>query len=190
MTEFTISSHHPYHVPEQYKGKLPQGPLPIQQCVAYTDLSLRRFFETVRRMPWYRNTLFVITADHAVTGVRPEYSHLVGRFSIPFILYDPRGELVGQDRTTLQQADFLPTLLDLLGLQRETVSFGHNVFSPPHRISPLVRQAKCIKWYKVTSCCTSTARTPPVSTIKRQIPPYLTTWRRKTPRRCRRWYAP
>ena len=134
LTEFTISSHHPFHVPEQYKGKLPQGPLPIQQCVAYTDLSLRRFFETARRLPWYRNTLFVITADHAVTGVRPEYSHLVGRFSIPFILYDPRGELVGQDRTTLQQADFLPTLLDLLGLQRETVSFGHNVFSPsaPH----------------------------------------------------------
>lgn len=133
-TEFTISSHHPFHVPAQYRGRLPQGPLPIQQCVAYTDLSLRRFFETARRMPWYRNTLFVITADHAVTGVRPEYRNLVGRFSIPFILYDPRGELQGEDATTMQQADFLPTLLDLLGLQREVVSFGHNVFSPssPH----------------------------------------------------------
>lgn len=132
--EFTISSHHPFHVPAQYKGRLPQGPLPIQQCVAYTDMALRKFFETARTKPWYRNTLFVITADHAVTGVRPEYKNLVGRFSIPFIIYDPRGEIVGTDSTTFQQADFLPTMLDLLGTQRDAVSFGHNVFSPssPH----------------------------------------------------------
>lgn len=133
-TEFTISSHHPFHVPTQYKEMLPKGSLPIQQCIAYTDMSLRKFFETARKCPWYNHTLFIITADHAVTGARPEYKNLVGRFSIPFILYAPEENFTGRNATTFQQSDLLPTLLDLLGIRQTMVSFGHNVFSPssPH----------------------------------------------------------
>ena len=98
-------------------------------------MSLRKFFQTARTQPWFRNTLFIITADHAVTGIRPEYNNTVGHFSIPFIFYDAREEWIGTSATTFQQADFLPTLLDLLDLQQpKIISFGHNVFSPssPH----------------------------------------------------------
>lgn len=134
-TEFTISSHHPFHLPARYEKDFPRDDVAYHALIRYTDMSLRKFFQTVRTMPWYRNTLFIITADHAVPGARQEYKNAVGRFSIPFIFYDPREEWVGTSATTFQQADFLPTLLDLLDLQQpRMISFGHNAFSPaaPH----------------------------------------------------------
>lgn len=134
-TEFTISSHHPFHLPARYESQFPRDNVPYHALIRYTDMSLRKFFQTARTQPWFRNTLFIITADHAVTGIRPEYNNTVGHFSIPFIFYDAREEWVGTSDTTFQQADFLPTLLDLLDLQQpKMISFGHNVFSPssPH----------------------------------------------------------
>ncbi len=40
---FTLSSHHPFKVPEKYQNILPKGKLPIQQSIAYTDLALKKF---------------------------------------------------------------------------------------------------------------------------------------------------
>jgi len=59
---FTLSSHHPYFVPEHYKSVLPRGTMPIHQAVAYSDLSLKKFFEMVKSSKWYNNTIFLITA--------------------------------------------------------------------------------------------------------------------------------
>ncbi|MBR6283712.1 MAG: LTA synthase family protein, partial [Muribaculaceae bacterium] len=62
---FTASSHHPYHVPPQYADSLrDEGGRAIHKCVRYTDLALRRFFERAATQPWYRNTVFVLVADH------------------------------------------------------------------------------------------------------------------------------
>ncbi len=62
---FTLAAHPPYSLPEEYRRTLPSGPLPVQQCIAYTDMALRKFFATSARQPWYDSTLFIITADHA-----------------------------------------------------------------------------------------------------------------------------
>lgn len=129
--EFTTSSHEPYQIPEAYRGRFPEGHIPMHQSIAYSDLALRKFFETARQQPWYDNTLFVITADHAVPGHLAEYKTSEGAFAIPMIFFDPRGELVGLDSTrVVQQADMLPTLIDLLGLNYPVVAFGHNMFAP------------------------------------------------------------
>ena len=61
---FTLSTHNPYKVPTQYQGTFPRGELPIHETVAYFDHALQKFFETAEQMPWYKNTLFVITGDH------------------------------------------------------------------------------------------------------------------------------
>lgn len=128
-TEFTLSSHDPYQVPERYQAQLPKGTLPIQQAIAYSDLALRRFFETAKKQPWYANTLFVIVADHAVRGAREEYKTSAGFFRVPIILFDPQGKLVGRETEhVVQQADLYPTLLDLLGDQRPMVAFGSSMF--------------------------------------------------------------
>lgn len=128
--EFTTTSHEPYRIPEQYESVFAHGEHPIHRCIRYTDHALKRFFETAKRMPWYERTLFVITADHAVPGHRPEYKTSQGLFRIPMIFFDPSRQLIGRDSTTIvQQADLMPTLIDLLGFEHPVVAFGHNMFA-------------------------------------------------------------
>ena len=127
-TEFTLSSHDPYQVPQQYQRQLPKGKVPIQQAIAYTDLSLRKFFDTAKTQPWYQNTLFVLVADHSVRGEREEYKTSAGFFRIPILLFDPQGKLTGRMSQTVQQADLYPTLLDLVGDKRPMIAFGSSVF--------------------------------------------------------------
>ncbi|HET8829331.1 MAG TPA: sulfatase-like hydrolase/transferase, partial [Pelobium sp.] len=93
---FTVSSHHPFKVPEKYEGKFPKGTLPIHQTVGYTDMSLRKFFQTAAKMPWYKNTLFVLTADHSSIPWHDEYKTSIGAFAVPIIIFDPSGKLKGQ----------------------------------------------------------------------------------------------
>lgn len=126
--EFTTTSHEPFAIPERYEGTFAHGEIPIQRTIRYTDYALRRFFERASTMPWYSNTIFVITADHAVPGVLLEYKNARGAFRIPMIIFDPKGALTGRDSSTIvQQADLMPTLLDLLGLSCPVVAFGQNM---------------------------------------------------------------
>ena len=128
-TVFTLSSHHPFRVPDQYKGLLPKGEIPYHQSIAYTDLALRRFFETASRQPWYQRTLFVLVADHAVPGVLREYKTSAGAFRVPIILFDPSGELQGREaEAVVSQSDIYPTILDLVGDERPMIAFGSSVF--------------------------------------------------------------
>lgn len=130
-TLFTVSSHDPYKVPEKYQGKFPTGPLPIYQTMGYTDFALKRFFETAKTMPWFKNTLFVITADHAATFAHfPEYQTSAGNFSIPIIFYAPGDTtMTGVDSTTLvQQIDIMPSVLGYLHYDKPYFAFGKNIF--------------------------------------------------------------
>lgn len=129
---FTASSHHPFTVPEEYKDSFPKGDKPIHQCIRYTDHALRRFFETASKQPWYKNTLFVLTADHTNQSSHPEYQTSQGSFSVPIILFDPSGTLpTGIQPGIAQQIDIMPTLLGLVGYDKPYVAFGQDLFSTP-----------------------------------------------------------
>ena len=129
---FTASSHHPFVVPEEYKDSFPKGDKPIHQCIGYTDHALRRFFETAAKQPWYKNTLFVLTADHTNQSTHPEYQTAQGSFSVPIILFDPSGTLpTGIQPGIAQQIDIMPTLLGLVGYDKPYVAFGQDLFSTP-----------------------------------------------------------
>ena len=129
---FTASSHHPFTVPEEYKDSFPKGDKPIHQCIGYTDHALRRFFETAAKQPWYKNTLFVLTADHTNQSTHPKYQTAQGSFSVPIILFDPSGTLpTGIQPGIAQQIDIMPTLLSLVGYDKPYVAFGQDLFSTP-----------------------------------------------------------
>ena len=63
-TLFTLSSHHPFVVPEQYAATLPDGYTRIHKGVAYDDQAFRRFFHRFGGEEWFRRTIFVFVADH------------------------------------------------------------------------------------------------------------------------------
>lgn len=129
---FTISTHHPYPVPEAYEGSLPSGPREIHQNVAYVDLALRRFFEAARQQPWFENTLFVITGDHTAPMRAPRWDTPLGRYMVPVLLFHPSRALprVDEERV-VQHVDLFATVLDLLDVRPERVPlFGRSIFSP------------------------------------------------------------
>lgn len=127
-TLFSVSSHHPYEIPAKYKGKFPEGRIPLNKCIRYTDYSLQKFFDAAKKMPWFKNTLFVITADHAVDSDIKEYYTSVNYFAIPLLFYKPDGSLKGEDHQLAQQIDILPTVLNYLNYPYPYVAFGNNLF--------------------------------------------------------------
>ena len=126
---FSASSHDPFVVPEKYKGRFPQGERPLQECVAYTDYALKRFFETASRQPWFKNTLFVITADHVSQQIDPFYCTSLGNYCVPIILYAPGDpSLHGYDEEqVVEQIDIMPTVLSYLHYDQPYIAFGRNM---------------------------------------------------------------
>jgi len=127
-TLFTLTSHHPYPVPEKYKGKFKEGPLPIEHSIGYTDFALKQFFETAKKMPWFKNTLFVFSADH--TGISSDdfYSNRIGNNAIPIFYYLPNSNLKGLDSIVTQQIDIMPSVLDYLNYPDNYFAFGNSIF--------------------------------------------------------------
>lgn len=127
---FTLSSHHPYLIPKQYKGKFPSGKLAIYESIGYTDYSLRRFFETAAKQSWYPNTLFVLVADHcSALSDNLYYNVHQGRFAIPMIFYAPGdSSLKGRIDSLTQQIDILPSVLDYLSFPDRFFAFGNSIF--------------------------------------------------------------
>ncbi|MGB0918673.1 MAG: LTA synthase family protein, partial [Flavobacteriales bacterium] len=122
-------SHHPYTIPEAYKNKFPKGTLPIHESVGYTDQSLREFFKKASKTDWYKNTLFVITADHTSLSENQEFQTKLGSLKIPIILFHPAGTLQPSVQNQIvQQIDIMPTVLDLLDYNEPFFSFGVNAF--------------------------------------------------------------
>ena len=134
-TIFTASSHHPYNVPDRYKDIYRDEPgddNAMHKCIRYVDHSLRRFFETAKKQPWYANTIFVITADHTNRSSYAEYQTDLGAFCVPIIIYDPQQHIKPQRRHCIaQQIDIMPTVLNLVGYDRPYVAFGKDLLATP-----------------------------------------------------------
>jgi phosphoglycerol transferase MdoB-like AlkP superfamily enzyme len=126
---FSVSSHHPFKIPEAYEGKFKGGPLPIHKCIEYTDHSLKMFFKKVSAMPWYNNTVFVITADHTSSNIQfDENLTAWGFYSVPVIFFTPDGSLQGRRQEIVQQIDIMPTVLGHLNYNKSYIAFGRNTF--------------------------------------------------------------
>lgn len=125
---FTLSSHNPYLVPDNFKGRFPKGNQDILESLGYTDYSLSVFFNECKKQPWYNNTLFVITSDHSAESYDEFYSNVIGQYSIPIIIFK-NDELNGKSNKTVQQIDILPTILDYLNYDKSYYAFGQSMFS-------------------------------------------------------------
>lgn len=126
---FSVSSHHPFEVPEEFEGKFKGGEQPILKCVEYTDYALKKFFTKASKMPWYNNTLFVITADHVSSNIIFPESHTTwGLYSVPILFFKPDNSLQDSETQVVQQIDIMPSVLGYLHYDRPYVAFGRNVF--------------------------------------------------------------
>jgi len=125
---FSLSSHHPYAIPDSLKNSFPKGPLPIHESLGYADYSLGKFFESASKTSWYSNTLFVITADHTGPNSAAAYNSSLGMFRIPVVFFAPDHSLKGVSRRVTEQIDIIPSILDYLHFDLPFSSFGNSVF--------------------------------------------------------------
>ena len=124
---FTVSSHHPFKVPAKYEGKFKRGPAPILEVVGYTDYALRKLFNEISKSSWFKNTLFVITADHTNESVHKEFQNNFGAYCVPIIFYKQGSNLRGIKHRIAQQIDIMPTVLNYLNYDGEYIAFGNNL---------------------------------------------------------------
>lgn len=131
-TFFSVSSHHPFKVPSAYTDRFKKGPIPVLESIGYTDMALRKFFSAAEQQPWYKNTLFIISADHATETFHPEYKTAWGDVAIPILLFHPGDSILnGVDSSRIiQQIDVMPSVLSYLNYQEPFFAFGKNVFDP------------------------------------------------------------
>ncbi len=130
---FTLSSHHPYHVPSALTAKFPKGTLDIHQSIAYTDYSLMKFFETASKMPWFSNTIFVLTADHTSEAYFDFFKSKLGMYQIPLLFYAPKNDLPPLMAKVSQQCDILPSVLDLIHFDKPFIAYGKSVFDSTYK---------------------------------------------------------
>ncbi|MDR2971746.1 MAG: LTA synthase family protein [Bacteroidales bacterium] len=135
VSVFNLTSHHPFIVPENYVDKLPKGFTNIHQCVAYTDLAIRQFFEISKNEPWYNNTIFVFVADHVSSEIySPETRTSKGNSAIFYFIFTPDNSIKGTYYNVTQQIDIMPTLLGLLHYEEPYFAFGRDFFNDHEKI--------------------------------------------------------
>lgn len=134
----TISMHSDYRFPGQaeYLARfeqrlrelhIPAAQLPayranadIYSSILYTDAQLQRYFAAVAKLPWYANTIFVITGDHRLPEI--PMGEYVDRYHVPLIIFSPLLKQPARFPAVSSQLDVTPSLMALLshtyGLKR------------------------------------------------------------------------
>jgi len=124
----TTSNHRPYSFPENTINS-PQG---IRgSAVKYTDYSFRKFFEAARNKPWFKNTVFVIIADHCAKSAG-KWEINIDKYHIPAIIYNLNNEK-GDIKKICSQMDLMPTLFGLLNWSYDSEFLGQDVTQPSYK---------------------------------------------------------
>jgi phosphoglycerol transferase MdoB-like AlkP superfamily enzyme len=122
----TTSNHRPYTFPEG-RIDLPSKISGRAGAVKYTDYAIGQFLRDAATKPWFKNTVFVIVADHCASSAgKTELP--VENYHIPLMIYSPGGHVApGHIKTLTSQMDYAPTLLGLLNWSYPSRFFGHDV---------------------------------------------------------------
>ena len=126
---FTLSSHHPYNVPKEFSLLLPKGNIELLQSIAYTDFSLRMFFDQRKNDPDHKNTVYILIGDHCSHSDNNYFYTSKGKMELYCMVYDPSGEIApGINNKTVQQLDIMPTVLHLSNYRDSFFSIGNSFF--------------------------------------------------------------
>lgn len=132
-TIFTLSSHNPYKIPEDFKDQAKRFSSPFYKSLYYTDQSLKAFFENASKREWFAKTLFIITGDHTADSLNLKFQQDLGLYRVPVIVYSPSGSVNPRvSHAIVQHADFSSSILDylgLLGVDSSPTLIGRSIFN-------------------------------------------------------------
>lgn len=122
----TVSNHRPYTYPE---GRIDIPPTEQRRggAVKYTDYAIGKFIREAKQTAWFKNTIFVIIADHCAS-TSGKVKLPIPSYHIPCMIYAP-GLIAPQQYTRLTaQMDMAPTILGLLKMDYTSKFLGQDIF--------------------------------------------------------------
>jgi len=130
---FTLSSHSPYDQPMEKVLSWGDNENEYINSAYYTDKCLGNYFREARKQKWFKNTLFILIADHSHNSYR-NYSFVTPYYHrIPLLFYGDviknefRGQKVGR---IANQMDLAMTLMKQLSLDGSPFVWSRNLFNP------------------------------------------------------------
>lgn len=121
----TTSNHRPYTYPD---GRID---IPSHTgrsgAVKYTDYSIGKFIQGAATHPWFKNTVFVIVADHCASSAG-KTEMPINKYHIPMLIYSPGNIEPGDMNRLMSQIDVGPTILGLLNFSYTSKFFGYDIF--------------------------------------------------------------
>lgn len=128
---YTLHPHPPFTLPQgndHFAASLPRAK--YYNALRYSDNTLRDFFNAARTKPWFKDTVFVLMADHAFEEKQGRDS-----FRIPLLFYSPGFIAARKDDRVASELDVLPTVIDLLQLKTAHASMGKSLLAPGERFA-------------------------------------------------------
>lgn len=132
----TVSNHRPFTYPEG-KIDIDSHSKSREGGVKYTDYALRKFFAMAEKQSWFKNTVFVIVADHCASSSGKTELPL-DKYRIPGMIYAPGFIKPAVHTTMISQIDLMPTLFGLLHFDYQSKFYGQDVLKPEYKPRALI----------------------------------------------------
>ena len=130
---FTLVNHEPFELRGDYKFGKNTNANKFRSTANYTDQTVFEFIESAKKAAWYKNTLFIIVADHGhrLPSEKWDITH-PKRFHIPLIFFGDviKDEYKGTKISRLgNQTDLAKTLLTQLRLPTDKYKWSRDLFN-------------------------------------------------------------
>ncbi len=124
---FSSSNHSPFDIPSGRIEEIKKGENCVENAVKYADYAIGKFFEEAKKLPYYKDTIFVVIADHNIR-VYGEDAVPINMFHIPALILG-EGVKKGEYNALVSQPDVLATAIDYLGKDLNYPILGQSIFS-------------------------------------------------------------
>lgn len=127
---FSTSNHEPFEFPDGRIQLYEQPKNSVHNAMKYADFSIGKFFELAKKEAYFKNTIFVVIADH---NTRTYGKNLVpvNKFHIPALIIAPNIEKGSTYDNLASQMDIPSTVLALSGITTKTPMVGRNLLKLP-----------------------------------------------------------
>ncbi len=124
---FSSSNHSPFDIPTECITPVKPGQRCVENAIQYADYAIGKFFEKAKKLPYYKDTVFVVVADHNVRVYGDDVVP-VKMFHIPALIICDDIKCQTYDKVA-SQPDILATALDLLGVDFRYPILGKSIFA-------------------------------------------------------------
>ncbi|SFV60456.1 Phosphoglycerol transferase I [hydrothermal vent metagenome] len=124
---FSSSNHSPFEYPSGRIKPIDKKEYSLRNAIKYADYAIGKFFKDAKKLDYYKDTIFVVVADHNV--------RVYGDDIVPVDMFHIPALIIGEDVTPqiyskqASQPDVLATLLDYIGKDFKYPILGNSIFS-------------------------------------------------------------